>query len=102
MPMTTMKGVCLLGLDFLKKYHGIIDLISDKLILELNGKRIEASLVEGHVLVYNEIDEQDFKSLGPLESNQDSSEKPKEMNTAIAELVDRLVDMGYPRDKVMY
>lgn len=55
--MTTMKGVCLLGLDFLKKYHGIIDLVSDRLSLELNGKRIEASLVEGHVLVYNEIDE---------------------------------------------
>lgn len=57
MPMTTMKGVCLLGLDFLKKYHGIIDLVSDKLILELNGKKIEASLVEGHVPVHNMIEE---------------------------------------------
>lgn len=56
MPMTTMKGVCLLGLDFLKKYHGIIDLVSDKLILELNGKKIEASLVEGHVPVHNMIE----------------------------------------------
>ena len=49
MPTSTMSGVCLLGLDFLKEYRGIIDLVQQKLTLELNGKKIEVDFVFGNV-----------------------------------------------------
>ena len=51
MPMSTLGGVCLLGLDFLKKYKGIINLVENSLSLELGEKKVVVPLVEGSVLI---------------------------------------------------
>lgn len=40
---------CLLGLDFLKQYHAVIDIESDTLTLEINNKKIVAKLFESSV-----------------------------------------------------
>lgn len=51
MPMSTLGGVCLLGLDFLKKYKGIINLVENSLSLELGEKKVVVPLIEGHVFI---------------------------------------------------
>lgn len=56
MPTASMNGVCLLGLDFLKEYHAVIDLVQNKLTLELNGKKIEVDFVYGNVVVMEWLD----------------------------------------------
>lgn len=49
MPKFSLRGSCLLGLDFLKEYHGVIDLVNNTLTLEVNGKKIVTKLVAGYV-----------------------------------------------------
>lgn len=51
MPMSTLGGVCLLGLDFLKKYKGIINLVENSLSLELSEKKVVVPLIEGYVFI---------------------------------------------------
>ena len=41
--------VCLLGLDFLKAYKGVIDVSRDVLTLEIDGHRVETRLYERQV-----------------------------------------------------
>lgn len=49
MPQDEFAGVCLLGLDFLKMYKGVIDLVNDTLTLEINGKKVTTKLIEDSV-----------------------------------------------------
>ena len=42
-------GVCLLGLDFLKLYKAVIDLVNGTLTLEINGKKVTTKLIESTV-----------------------------------------------------
>ncbi|KAK8813742.1 hypothetical protein WA556_000314, partial [Blastocystis sp. ATCC 50177/Nand II] len=46
MPQDEFAGVCLLGLDFLKLYKAVIDLVNGTLTLEINGKKVTTKLIE--------------------------------------------------------
>lgn len=41
--------MCLLGLDFLKLYKAVIDLVNGTLTLEINGKKVTTKLIESTV-----------------------------------------------------
>lgn len=49
MPQDEFAGVCLLGLDFLKLYKAVIDLVNGTLTLEINGKKVTTKLIESTV-----------------------------------------------------
>ena len=53
--VSAMGDTCLLGLDFLKEYHAIIDLVTSTITLEVNGKKITSRLVEGRVFFFLQI-----------------------------------------------
>lgn len=53
MPQDEFAGVCLLGLDFLKLYKAVIDLVNGTLTLEINGKKVTTKLIESTVGSYS-------------------------------------------------
>ena len=49
LPSGKGPDVCLLGLDFLKAYKGVIDVSRDVLTLEIDGQKVETRLYERQV-----------------------------------------------------
>ena len=103
--MSTLGGVCLLGLDFLKKYKGIINLVENSLSLELGEKKVVVPLVEGSVLIDFHGYSQNFKTIGKLQETTDEmeieeDENNEELSDLVLETANRLEMMGFPKEKV--